>query len=190
MKLTNKNPLIICVCGKARCGKNFVSEIIYNECNKNNLKVIISPYTKYLKKYISEITNWDMTDKDKPRDLLQKLSSELIKGKLKNKDFFIRRQLEDIEFYSYFFDVIIIPDVRFSKEIEVLKEKYNNVISIGIVRENYDNGLNKEQQNDITETSLDNYKNYDYFIKNNGDDSLYEETLNIFNNLRKRENNE
>lgn len=186
MEFKNKNPLIICICGKALSGKGLISEIIYDECIKNHLKVIVSQYTKYLKKYISEITDWDMSDKDKPRDLLQKLSSELIKDKLNNKEFFIRRQLEDIDFYSYFFDVIIISDVRFPEEINVLKSRYLNVFSIGVVRDNYDNGLSLEQKNDITEVALDSYSNYDYIIKNLEIDYLKDEILKVFINMRER----
>lgn len=190
MELKNKHPLIICTCGKAGSGKSFVGKVIYDECTKNNLKVIVSPYTKYLKKYISEITGWDMSDNDKPRDLLQKISSELIKDKLGNKDFFIKRQLEDIDVYSYFFDVIIIPDVRFPDEIEVLKDKYLNVLSIGVIRKDFDNGLSFEQKKDITEVALDDYSNYDYVLENDGTDFLYNETLKILNNIEKREEDE
>lgn len=184
MELKKRRPLIICICGKAGNGKGFISEIICDECKKIGLDVVVSPYTKYLKKYISEITGWDMNDKDKPRDLLQKISSDLIKGKLKDKDFFIRRQLEDINVYFYFFDIIIIPDVRFPDEIEILKSKYPDVISIGVVRKNFDNGLNMEQKNDITEIALDDYDNYDYYIENDGTDSFCDSVINIFREMR------
>ena len=190
MEFIKKNPLIICTCGKARSGKSLVGKYIYNEYKKNGLKVIISPYTKYLKQYISDITGNSINDDNKPRVLLQKISSDLIKGKLGNNNFFINRQLEDIDIYSYFFDVIIIPDVRFPEEIEVLRKKYNKVIAIGIKRNNYDNGLTEEEQKDITEISLDDYKNYDYELINNSDAGLYNDTLKIINELRKVDFNE
>ena len=140
--------------------------------------------------YISEITGWDMTDKDKPRDLLQQLSSELIKKKLNRNDFFINRQLEDIDIYSYFFDIIIIPDVRFPREIDVLKKKYNRVVSIGVIRNNYDSELTDSQKNDVTETALDNYSEYDYCIYNDDTDKLYSDTLEVVNKLRKKDSYE
>ena len=67
-------------------------------------------------------------------------------------NFFIDRQLEDLEIYSYFADIIIIPDVRFEKEIEVIKEKYSKVISIGVKRPNYQSELTKEQLDGIDRT--------------------------------------
>jgi len=167
MEFRQKYPQIILIAGKARSGKNTIAEYLKKEATRLNKKVVISPYTKYLKQYIEEITGNPIDDQNKPRDLLQKISLELIKGKLKREDFFLQRQVEDIEIYSYFMDVIIIPDVRFPKEIEVIKKHFTNVISIGVTRENYQSNLTQEQQNDITETALDNYHNYDFEIKNN-----------------------
>lgn len=188
MKLENKNPVIICICGKARSGKNSVANYLKEYFTRNkNSKVIISPYSKYIKQYISEITNTKIDDTNKPRDLLQQLSSELIKGKLNNQNFFINRQIEDIDIYSYFFHLIIIPDVRFEKEIECLKERYPKVISIAVKRENFDNGLTETQKNDITETALDNYTNYDYIIFNTGNlEKLYNDTLNIIKDIERK----
>ena len=166
MEFQKKEPQIILIAGKARSGKNTVAKYLEEEFTNQKKKVVISPYTKYLKQYIEEITNTPIDDNNKPRELLQKVSSELIKGQLKKEDFFIRRQIEDIEIYSYFMDIIIVPDVRFPSEIEVIKKNFPNVISIGVVRENYQSNLTNEQQNDITEIALDNYHDYDFKIKN------------------------
>ena len=183
-----KKTLIFCVCGKAGSGKSLVGKYIQEEYIKKNKKVIISPYTKYLKKYIEEITGKKITEKNKPRTLLQKLSSKLIKEKLGYKNLFINRQIEDISIYKYFFDVIIIPDVRFPNEIENLKDKFKNVISICVKRKNYDNGLTKQEKNDITETSLNNYHNFDYILDNQGNKTLKNDIINIIEIIEKRKN--
>ena len=186
MNLENRNPMIYCISGKAGSGKSTVGAIIEREYQKLGLKTITSPYTKYLKQYIGTITGVNVTEENKPRELLQKLSSDLIKKKLNNKDFFIRRQVEDIEFYSYFFDVVIIPDVRFPNEIEILKEKFPNVVSIRVERQNYESKLTEEEMQDITETALDKYNNYDYIITNESRKELESDTLKIINNLKER----
>ena len=183
---SKNNILIFCICGKAGSGKTFVGKYIHKKYSQKKYKVIISPYTKYLKQYIKEITGKSVTEKNKPRRLLQQLSSELIKGELGYKDIFINRQLEDISIYKYFFDIIIIPDVRFPKEIEVLKEHYNNVITIEVKRSNYDNGLTNIEKNDTTETSLDNYQKFDYILDNQGNTNLQNDVLNIIDNIEKR----
>ena len=185
MELKKREPLIFCICGKARSGKSLVGKYINDKLQECGYKVIISPYTKYLKQYISEITGKKITDNNKPRDLLQQISSEIIKGELGNKNFFINRQIEDIDLYSYFFDIVIIPDVRFPKEIEVLKEKYKNVISICVNRINYKSDLTLKQQKDETEISLDNYQDYDYVLVNEGIEKLQKNTLKIVNVLKK-----
>lgn len=192
MVFKNRNPIIILIAGKARSGKNTVSKILESEFIKEKKEVIISPYTKYLKEYIHNITDWNIEDENnKPRDLLQKLSSELIKGKLGLENIFINRQIEDIKIYSYFKDVIIINDVRFPEEIDTIKNVFTNVVSIQVKRSNYISGLTKEQLQDVTETSLDNYNNFDYIIENDDIELLKEDTINIFKSLQKRgESNE
>lgn len=184
MQLETKKPWIILIAGKARSGKNTVAESLQQAFTTEQKKVIMSPYTKYLKQYIELITGDKITDTSKPRDLLQKISSELIKGKLSKKDFFIRRQVEDIEILSYFADVIIVPDVRFPSEIEVIKQKFPNVISIGVTRVEYTSDLTLEQQQDITEIALDNYNNYDYKIINQNKNKLHQDTLTIYQKIK------
>ena len=189
MNYINRNPLIICICGKAGSGKSTVGDYFFNLFNEYGSKVIVSPYTKYLKKYISDITGNIVDNNYKPRDLLQNLSNELIKNIMHDKDFFVRREIEDINFYSYFFDVIIIDDVRFPREIEIIKEKFSNVISVGIYRNNYDNNLTLKPKNDITETSLDNYNKYDYIINNDNINELKNRVKDIVLDIKRSENN-
>lgn len=180
-----KNVLIFCVCGKAGSGKSLLANYLYEEYKKNGHDVIISPYTKYLKKYISEVLGKEINDNFKPRTFLQEFSSDLIKDKLGYKDFFIVRQLEDISIYKYFFDVIIIPDVRFPDEIECLKKRNYNVVSIGMIRSGFDNNLSYAEKNDITEIALDDYKDYDFIVNNNEDVDLKNEVCKIIRKVDK-----
>ncbi len=186
MKWKKKNPVIILIGGKARSGKSTVAGYLKEKYLSQNKKVVISPYTKYLKQYIEEITEKKMDEKNKPRELLQKISAELIKDHLGKEDFFINRQIEDIEIYSYFMDVIIIPDVRFPKEIEIIKKTFSNVISIGVIRKNYQSDLTDNEQKDITETALEHYHNYDYQIENIEENRLYQDTIKIFEDIEER----
>ena len=189
MNFKKKEPFIILIAGRARSGKSSLAEYLKLEYEKLNKKVVFSPYTKYLKLYIEEITKQKINDNDKPRDLLQQISSKIIKGELSKKNFFIDRQIEDIEIYSYFADIVIIPDVRFSKEIEILKEKFTNVISIGIKRKNYISTLTKEQEEDITERALDNYNKYDFEVLNDVDTNLQEIAKELVKTQNKMEDN-
>ena len=172
MEFRKKEPLIILIAGRAESGKSTLAEYLKLEYQKNNMKVIVSPYTKYLKKYIEEITNEKISETNKPRDLLQQISSKIIKEDLNKPNFFIDRQIEDIEIYSYFKDIVLIPDVRFPNEIKAIKEKFTNTVSIGITRKDHISTLTQEQQQDTTEISLDNYQDYDYRIENTKETNL------------------
>lgn len=188
MEFIKKDPLIILISGKARSGKDTIGKYLKQEYLNQHKKVVISPYTKYLKQYIQDITGKEVTEQNKPRDLLQQLSTKLIKEKLGNPDFFIHRQIEDIEFYSYFIDVIIIPDVRFPKEIEEIKRKFHNVVSIHVTRKNYISDLTEVQKQDITEIALDNYDQYDYKIENNNDKQFQKDSLAVIQKIKERRN--
>lgn len=189
MEFIKKNPLIILIAGYSGSGKSTLCEYLKKEFEKINKKVIISPYTKYLKKYIEEITNEKIDEANKPRDLLQQISSKIIKEDLRLSNFFIDRQIEDIKIYSYFMDVILIPDVRFPKEIISLKEKFLNTISIGITMKNYISTLTIEQQQDVTETSLSNYHDYDFEVINTKNTNLEEIAYELVLKINERGNN-
>lgn len=186
MEFKKKTPLIILICGRARSGKNSFANYLREDYIIKGKKVIVSPYTKYLKYYIEQITGERIDDENKPRDLLQQISSKIIKGDLKNNNFFINRQIEDIDIYSYFADVIIIPDVRFPDEINIIKERYSTVVSIGITRKDYISTLTEEQLNDITETALNDYHEYDYEVENVDKNDLKIKALEIITEIEER----
>ena len=162
MEFIKRNPKIYLISGKARSGKNEVARII--EKHYSNKKCITISFGYYIKDYVKRVSDWDGNENDKPRDLLQQLGIELIKNKIDNK-LFINRIIEDIEVFSYFYDVIIVSDVRLKDELESLKEKYKNSISIRIIR-NEDNNLTMNQKEHLTEVDLDEFNNFDYVIEN------------------------
>lgn len=164
MEFIKKDPKLFIISGKARSGKNEISKII--EKSYSNKKCITISFGHYIKDYAKRVSDWGGSEETKPRELLQQLGIELIKNKIDNK-LFINRILEDIAVFSYFYDIIIVSDVRLVDEITTLKEKYPNSISIRVIRNNYDNKLTDEEKNHLTEVDLDNYNNFDYIIENN-----------------------
>ena len=154
---------IIMICGKARSGKDTLADYLIKGIeNKKVCRIQISQYIKY---YAMKYFGWDGKDETKPRDLFNKLGTEIIRNKI-DPNFHINRLVEDIEVLSYFYDTFIVSDVRFPIEIEKVKEKYNNVVTIKVQRDS--NELTESQKKEVSETALDNYTDYDYFIDNNG----------------------
>ena len=175
MELLNSEPTIFLICGKARHGKTTIGNYLKEYYEKKGVKVTNTLIALYLKIYAEKFFGWDGRDETKPRELLQQLGTEIIRKELKKEHFFVDRTIEDIEILKHFFNVIIIDDIRFPLEIEEIKENFKNVVTIKIVRDNFESDLNSKQLKHATETALDNYNEYDYIINNDG-------TLNELNN--------
>lgn len=158
---------IFVICGKARAGKDTFCSLIRSYYKEQNIKTINLQFSSYIKEYAKKIANWDGDDTDKPRELLQELGTEVIRKKI-DPLFFVKRIIGDIKVYSNYFDVITISDARAKVELDLIKENFDNVCIIKVVRPNFDNGLTKKQQQHFTETDLDDYEKFDYTIINDG----------------------
>lgn len=167
MELENKNPKIFIISGKARHGKDTTAEILAEIYKKEDKKVINLAFGSYIKMYAKEISDWDGNEETKPRQLLQQLGTEIIRNKIDNY-LFINRIAQDIKVYSYFFDVITISDARLIEEIETIKNSFDNVCRINIIRPEFDTVLTGKEQQHKTEIGLDNYDKYDYKLINDG----------------------
>ena len=167
MELREGKTFVYIVCGKARHGKDTVAEIIRNYYEESNLKILNIQYSSYIKDYAKKISNWDGSEETKPRELLQQLGTNVIREKIDNL-FFVKRIIDDIKVYKYFFDAITISDARFKVEVDMPKQNHKNIIAIHVDRPNFDNGLTEEQKKHPTEVDLDDYDKYDYKIVNDG----------------------
>lgn len=168
---------IYVICGKARHGKDTTALAIKKAYGDK--KVINLSYGSYIKEFAKNISDWDGSEETKPRELLQHLGTEVIRNNI-DKDFFIKRLCNDIRVYSYYFDVITISDARFPDEIITPKKLFDDVITIKVVRSNFDTNLTLEEQKHSTETALDEFDDYDYVIENNGTiDELDKKVLKI-----------
>ena len=165
------NKKIFIISGKAHSGKGEVSNIIKKYYSFNDIKSIELQYTFYLKNYIKNILSLDNLNKEVYRTFIQDMGTSIKKI---NNNFFVSRMIEDINIYLNYFDIIIISDARFDFEIDLIKEKFNFVKSIHVVRNDFDNGLKPTEKIHITEVALDNYNNFDYVISNSGDIELLE----------------
>ena len=141
---------IILISGKARAGKDTTALLLGKIYEEEGKKIVNLAYGNYIKEYAKKISNWDGRDETKPRSLLQRLGTDIIRV------------------YSYFFDVITVSDARFPNELDTPCEMFEDVIKIKIVRDNFQNNLTDTEKKHITETALDNYDDFDYIIHNDG----------------------
>ena len=183
MEIEFKNPKIYLISGKARHGKDTFSGYLKEAYEKNNKKVIVTQLSKYIKYYAREMTGWDLSEETKPREFLQQLGTDVIRVNLDKNDLFINRMKDDIEIFSYFYDAIIISDVRFKAEIDGLRSSFPELIAVNVFRPNFDNGLTEEQKKHKTEIDLDDYDKFDVKIINTTLEKLQEDAENLYTKM-------
>lgn len=155
---------IFLVAGKAGSGKAEIAKIIKEYYLSLKKKPIITEYSKYLKMYAKEILDWN-GENPKPRKFLQDLGVT-IRENMDMPKMLISRMVEDIRIYSLYYDVVIISDVRYPDEIEEMKKTFKNVYSLYVINQFGKSELSLEEQTHVTETSLENYSNFDITITN------------------------
>jgi hypothetical protein len=159
--------MIYVISGKARNGKDTIALELKDIYEKKGKKVINLAYGSYIKEYAKKISNWDGSEETKPRELLQTLGTDIIRNQI-DSEFFVKRICDDIRVYSNFFDVITISDARFPNELDTPKKLFKDVVIINVVRDNFDNPLSGKEMKHRSETALDDYKNYDFIVHNDG----------------------
>ncbi|WP_291653620.1 hypothetical protein [Clostridium sp.] len=149
----------ISISGGAGHGKDTLANKLKSILEKEGKRVFIIHYADYLKMVATQVYNWNGLKDEEGRDLLQKLGDRMREI---DEMFLINELLKILKLVKKDFDVAIIPDARFPKEIECLKE-IGETISIHITRIDYNSILTEEQSNHNTEIALKNYS-YDYEV--------------------------
>lgn len=170
---------IFLIAGKAGSGKNEVANIIKETLGNS----VVTSFSKYIKLFTLELTDWDGRDITKPREYLQNMGDKL---RAINEDFLTKRILEDIEVYKKEgITNIIISDVRLVHEIEYFKDKNDyEVISIRVNCDSSARNLTNIEKGHHTETDLDTYQGFDYVIENNFDETLKQQVREILEGMK------
>lgn len=163
---------IFLLAGKAQSGKDTVGKYLKDKYDFKGESACILHITQPLYEYAKNYFSWNGDLANKPREFFQEMGIEVIQKKLGKKYFLIDRLCEDINILKNYFDVFIITDGRLITEFEELKNRFNDIKIVKIVRENYDNNLTNKEKNHITETDVDNYHDYDYTIYNTSKEEL------------------
>lgn len=164
---------ILMISGKSGSGKDTFANIMREKLEKVGCNCITLHYADLVKYYLKQYYNWDGVKDEKGRTLLQQLGTNKVRAKF--PDYWAETIAKFLAAIPNDFDCAFIPDARFPNEIEVVKQYNPNAISIRIERYNKDGTaytnpvFTTEQLNHPSETSLDNYENFDYIIENYSD---------------------
>ena len=167
------------ISGKARNGKDTLAGFMKKYFDENGKKACIMHIGNYIKHFAIYYFGWDGSDETKPRTLLQQLGTEIIREKMNKPLFFTTRLVEDMEVLSNFYDVIIVADVRLPLEFDEIGKKYPDLVKMHITRPELVSNLSATEQKHITETALDEYKDYKYDVVNTTLEELEKEAKKI-----------
>jgi dephospho-CoA kinase len=160
---------IFLIAGKSGSGKNEVAKYIKEYYIYKLEESVITSYSKYIKSFAKELTDWDGNSETKPRKFLQDIGREIRK---QDPKYFTRRMIEDIDIYNKHVQNVIIDDVRMPLEISEMRDNYDNVYALYIVNQFSPSKLSVSEQADITETALENYNDFDVTIANDDQKTL------------------
>ena len=155
---------VFVIAGKSGSGKGEVAKLINEYYIYKLQKNVVTSYSKYLKLFAQELTDWDGVSENKPRDFLQSFGT-----KIRNYDkrFFTKRMIEDVAVYELDgVDNIIISDARMPDEIDEIRNNFDDVYAIYVENQFSPSKLTVEQQAHITETALEGYNDFDYVLSN------------------------
>ena len=172
---------IFLVAGSAGSGKGEVAKLIKEYYIYKLESCVITEYSKYLKKFAQELTDWDGNPNTKPRKYLQELGDK-IRG-IDNK-YFINNMLDDLRIYETLTDNLVVADVRMPDEIEDIKLNYDNVYAIYVVNQFGQSNLTLEEQSHITETALEDYEEFDYVLANDDKDALKDKVFKYLEGIK------
>ena len=171
---------IFLVAGKAGSGKGEVAKLIKEYYIYKLENCVITEYSKYLKNFAKELTDWDGNVNTKPRKYLQELGDTI--REIDDK-YFINNMINDLKVYEKLTDNVVIGDVRMPEEIEQIKLNFDNVYSIYVENQFSQSNLSLEEQEHVNELALENYEEFDYILANDTIETLKDKVFKYLEGL-------
>lgn len=168
----------IVISGKAGHGKTTLANLIKEELENQNFRVMKIAFADYLKFIAKKYYGWNGEKDEKGRTLLQYLGTDVVR---KNDENFWADIVSRLtRALNSEFDYFIIDDARFPNEVNAFPAE--NTILIKVIRPNYCS-LTSEQQSHASETALDSYiPNYE--VINDTIEELKESATAIIEEIR------
>ena len=172
---------IFLVAGKAGSGKGEVAKLIKEYYIYKLESCVVTEFSKYLKGFAKELTDWDGNPNTKPRSYLQELGDKI---RSVDSKYFINNMIDDLRIYESVVQNVVISDVRMPDEIEDIKLNYDNVYAIYVENQFSPSKLSIEEQSHITETALENYEDFDYILANDEMSSLKDKVFKYLEGIK------
>lgn len=174
--------VIIFISGKAGCGKSTIAEMIKNRMTNEGYLVSITPMATGVKNCAEIFFDWNHVKDERGRKLLQDIGNT---GRTYDPDWWVKdallTELGNDGLFSP--DFILVDDWRFPNEIEWARNSLSTeyeVFGLHVVAPEREILKNTKYYDDISETSLDGYDDYDYVFDNSGDIEKLRENVNSF----------
>lgn len=157
---------VILISGRAGSGKDTAAKIMKSCFEQNYDDVLITHYADLLKYICRDYFDWDGNKDEYGRTLLQHIGTDVVRKK--KPDFWVDFIADILDFFHDYWDVVIIPDVRFPNEITRLQKRGYLTTHLHILRPSYTNTLTKAQKSHESENAMSNIKSQ-FCIENSGD---------------------
>jgi len=170
---------IILFSGSAESGKTFSLNILKEKLESYDKKVMVLNFADCLKFVAREYFKWDGKKDDAGREILQKLGTDIIRRR--NPRFWSGFVVNLVDVFYPDYDYFLIGDWRFPDEFYCFGYlEFGSVITIRIIRKNFNNSLTDEQKKHISEIALDDF-DFDYILESeSGIENLSREVEKLF----------
>lgn len=172
---------IFLVAGKAGSGKKEVAKLIREYYAYKMEDSAVTSFSKYIINFTKELTDWDGSPGNKPRDFMQKLGDNI---RATDPYYFTKSMIQDISIYEKYVNDLVICDVRMPEEIDEIRNNYDDVYAIYVENQFSPSKLSLEQQAHITETALENYADFDYTIANDTLQNLRDKIFKLLEDIK------
>ena len=163
---------IILISGKAGHGKDTVGEYLEKYYSNAGKKVLVCHFGDAVKHVCTKFFGWDGRKTPEGRKLTQHVATDTTRALYPNfwADFIIKL----LHVFYDEWDIVLIPDLRFTNEVESMKNWFTDVITCRVNRPNFiREEFTEDTLSHVSENQLDDY-NFDYVIENNSTlDDLY-----------------
>ena len=169
---------VMIISGKSQSGKDTFANLMREKLEAAGCNCITMHFADLVKYYAKQYYNWNEIKDDYGRNLLQQLGTNKVRERF--PDYWAEIVGKFLAAVPDDFDCAFIPDARFENEIDGVKRYNPQAIVIRMERFNEDGSayvnpaLTEDQKLHPSETSLDDYTDWDYIVENHNLQELKE----------------